>query len=293
MRLHSFLPLSLILVLILSSCTFSKAPDSPEQDKDAVGPFRSYINIPCTSVTSGLKNKVSRTDLLLVMNGFMSGTNYLKGRNETVNVNSMATIVDNYCLQYPAQTLTHALIALDRTVDQGAVSKPLEEPSEKSEFSPPSGEGMNEENATAPPRPVVPARVNVTPTPPANAKVAPSVPTKLTPAQQTAPTQVAAPARVAAPTRVTDPAAKIPAQKEVTPGFIVLVLSSTDEEESKKIVQKLRKSNFPSSIERVDLGERGIWYRVITGPYPDAVTAKKAADQLIAAKYTSAIVRKR
>lgn len=298
MRLHSFLPVCLILVLILSACTFSKAPsDSAEQDKDAVGPFRSYINIPCASVTSGLQNKGSRTDFLLVMNGFMSGTNYLKGRNETVNVNSMATIVDNYCRQYPDQTLTHALIALDRAVDHNlppAALKPLEETSEKSDtgFSSPVGEGMTEESVAAPSRPVVPARVTVTPTPPTNVKVAPSVPTRLTPAQS-APAQVAAPARTVVPARVATPAAKVPAQQEVTHGFIVLVLSSTDEEESKNVALKLRKSKFPSSVERVDLGERGIWYRVITGPYPDAVAAKKAADQLIAAKYTSAIVRKR
>jgi len=114
----------------------------------------------------------------------------------------------------------------------------------------------------------------------------------------------AAAAPVADTPAVKAPAAKVPAAApapvpevaapKVSAGgsFVVQVAATRDQAEAKRLVDKLKGKGFAATSERADLGAKGIWYRVVVGPYGDQATADKAAAQLKSQKL-SGIVRKR
>jgi cell division septation protein DedD len=83
-----------------------------------------------------------------------------------------------------------------------------------------------------------------------------------------------------------------PAPKASAGGsFVVQVASTRDQAEAKRLVDKLKGKGFAAASERADLGAKGIWFRVVTGPYSDQAAAEKAAAQLKQQKY-SVMVRK-
>ena len=94
------------------------------------------------------------------------------------------------------------------------------------------------------------------------------------------------------------PAAKPPVQAIAAPkvaptgSFVIQVASTKDQAEAKRLVASLKAKGFTVATERADLGAKGIWYRVVAGPYGDQVAAEKAAAQLKKQKF-SAMVRKR
>ena len=94
------------------------------------------------------------------------------------------------------------------------------------------------------------------------------------------------------------PAAKPPVQAIAAPkvaptgSFVIQVASTKDQAEAKRLVASLKAKGFAVATERADLGAKGIWYRVVAGPYGDQVAAEKAAAQLKKQKF-SAMVRKR
>ena len=94
------------------------------------------------------------------------------------------------------------------------------------------------------------------------------------------------------------PAAKPPvpavAAPKVAPtgSFVIQVASTKDQAEAKRLVDRLKAKGFVAAAERADLGAKGIWYRVVAGPYGDQAVAEKAAAQLKKQKF-SAMVRKR
>lgn len=106
-----------------------------------------------------------------------------------------------------------------------------------------------------------------------------------------------APAAVAAPspasvTPVPAPAPAIaPPKSSGGGGFIVQVASTKNQAEAKRLADKLTANGFAASSERADLGAKGIWYRVVAGPYADQAAADKAAAQLKKQKF-AAMVRK-
>lgn len=119
------------------------------------------------------------------------------------------------------------------------------------------------------------------------------------------PAPVAAPASApaAAPAPVASPPPQPAAVKEQAPppavpkavaagGFLVQVASTKDAAEAKRMVDKLKGAGFPATSERADLGAKGVWYRVIAGPYNDQAAANQAAEKLKKQKY-AAIVRKK
>lgn len=123
-------------------------------------------------------------------------------------------------------------------------------------------------------------------------------PTTPPPALDTAPAPAAppAPAQAAKPPA---PAAKPPATATTTApkaaaggSFVIQVASTKDQAEAKRLVDRLKAKGFAATAERADLGAKGIWYRVVAGPYGDQVAAEKAAAQLKKQKF-SAMVRKR
>jgi cell division septation protein DedD len=128
-----------------------------------------------------------------------------------------------------------------------------------------------------------------TPSPPPT--TTPPPPTDSAPAAATPP----APAQAAKPPA---PAAKPPATATTAPkaaaggSFVIQVASTKDQAEAKRLVDRLKAKGFAATAERADLGAKGIWYRVVAGPYGDQVAAEKAAAQLKKQKF-SAMVRKR
>ncbi|MHB8707424.1 MAG: SPOR domain-containing protein [Desulfuromonadales bacterium] len=140
----------------------------------------------------------------------------------------------------------------------------------------PLGSGINLPKGGYPPPPP-PAAVAPAPAP-AAAAPAPVAPVS---APQPKP-----PAAVAA--AVAEPAPKASAGGS----FVVQVVSTRDQAEAKRLVDKLKGKGFAAASERADLGAKGIWFRVVTGPYSDQATAEKAAAQLKQQKY-AVIVRKR
>ena len=121
--------------------------------------------------------------------------------------------------------------------------------------------------------------------PPPPAPVAPAPPTAAAPA----PPPAAAKAPAAAPA----PAPAVAAPKASAGGsFMVQIAATKHQAEARRMVDKLKGKGFAASAERADLGAKGIWYRVVTGPYDDQTAADKAAAQLKKQKFT-AMVRKR
>lgn len=137
----------------------------------------------------------------------------------------------------------------------------------------PLGSGINLPKGGYPPPP--PAAIAPAPTAAAPAPVAPASAPESKP-----------PAAVAA--AVAEPAPKASAGGS----FVVQVVSTRDQAEAKRLVDKLKGKGFAAASERADLGAKGIWFRVVTGPYSDQATAEKAATQLRQQKY-SVMVRKR
>jgi cell division septation protein DedD len=88
------------------------------------------------------------------------------------------------------------------------------------------------------------------------------------------------------------PAVAAPPKVAPTGSFVIQVASTKDQAEAKRLVASLKAKGFAVATERADLGAKGIWYRVVAGPYGDQVAAEKAAAQLKKQKF-SAMVRKR
>lgn len=96
------------------------------------------------------------------------------------------------------------------------------------------------------------------------------------------------------------PAAPVPAPPPSTAppkasaggGFVVQVAATKDQAEARRLVGKLGEKGFAAAIERADLGAKGIWFRVVAGPYGEQAAAEKAAAQLKQQKF-SVMVRKR
>ena len=69
-------------------------------------------------------------------------------------------------------------------------------------------------------------------------------------------------------------------------------MATKDQAEAKRVIDRLKAKGFAAATEKADLGAKGIWYRVTTGPYGDQDAADKAAAQLKKQKFP-AMVRKR
>jgi cell division protein FtsN len=96
-----------------------------------------------------------------------------------------------------------------------------------------------------------------------------------------------------APAVTPPPTAKAAASKASSNGaYVVQVVSTKNEAEARKIIGKLQGTGVAVHQERADLGAKGIWYRVVAGPYADQAAANQAAEKIKKQKY-SAIVRKK
>ncbi len=64
---------------------------------------------------------------------------------------------------------------------------------------------------------------------------------------------------------------KIPAEK-----IVVQVLSTQNRNDATTARNRMIQAGFPSGVFEVNLGEKGIWYRVYVGPFEDESTAQAA-----------------
>ncbi len=91
-----------------------------------------------------------------------------------------------------------------------------------------------------------------------------------------------------------------PRQKPVTVptassdgSFVVQVASFRTSEDAGKLVVRLKTYKLTTFVESADLGKKGVWYRVLTGPYGSREKADQAAGLLREKERLSALVRQR
>lgn len=75
--------------------------------------------------------------------------------------------------------------------------------------------------------------------------------------------------------------------------FVVQVASFRTSEDAKKLASRIEGYNLSTFIESADLGEKGLWYRVLAGPYANRGNAVQAAGLLKEKERLSALVRQR
>lgn len=76
-------------------------------------------------------------------------------------------------------------------------------------------------------------------------------------------------------------------------GFVVQIASFRTAEDASKYQARLGKQGLTTYQERADLGAKGVWFRVIAGPYAERTAADQVATLLKEKERVSALVRKR
>lgn len=75
--------------------------------------------------------------------------------------------------------------------------------------------------------------------------------------------------------------------------FVVQIASFRTSEDAKKLGDRLKTHNLTTFVESADLGKKGVWYRVLAGPYASRDNADQAAALLREKERLSALVRQR
>jgi DedD protein len=75
--------------------------------------------------------------------------------------------------------------------------------------------------------------------------------------------------------------------------FVVQVASFRTSEDAGKLADRLKSYKLTTFVESADLGKKGVWYRVLAGPYEDQEKADQAAGLLKEKERLSALVRRR
>lgn len=75
--------------------------------------------------------------------------------------------------------------------------------------------------------------------------------------------------------------------------FVVQIASFRNGEDAKSLASRLKQYKLSPFIETADLGDKGLWYRVLAGPYNRREGAETAAALLKEKERLSALVRKR
>lgn len=63
-------------------------------------------------------------------------------------------------------------------------------------------------------------------------------------------------------------------------GYVLLLESHRNLDPAKKRARELSAQGIEAKVESVDLGEKGRWYRVVHGQFPDRETAKAKGEEL-------------
>lgn len=75
--------------------------------------------------------------------------------------------------------------------------------------------------------------------------------------------------------------------------FVVQVASFRTSEDAAKLADHLKKYRLKMSVEKADLGAKGVWYRVLSGPFGAREQADNAVNLLREKERLAAIVRQR
>ena len=75
--------------------------------------------------------------------------------------------------------------------------------------------------------------------------------------------------------------------------FVVQVASFRTNEDAGKLAIRLKDYKLSSFVESADLGEKGVWHRVLVGPYANREDADQTAGLLREKERVSALVRRR
>jgi DedD protein len=82
------------------------------------------------------------------------------------------------------------------------------------------------------------------------------------------------------------------AEEPKTKGYVVQTGSFTKMEEAERFKKQLSAKGYDSFVRKVDLKDKGIWYRVLLGPLPTKSDAEKLAGDLKKKERLSGFVRK-
>ena len=115
------------------------------------------------------------------------------------------------------------------------------------------------------------------------------------PPQQKVKTKAAVKDEASQPQKQTTKQAKIPAPPPVAKQgrFVVQVASFRTGEDAGKLATRLEKYQLTTYIEKADLGDKGVWHRVLSGPYESRESADQAAELLKQKERLSALVRQK
>jgi cell division septation protein DedD len=140
----------------------------------------------------------------------------------------------------------------------------------------------------------MPAKTDVPAPPPAKA-AAPVAKAAAPVAKAAAPVaKAAAPvAKAAAPVaKAAAPVAKA-AAPAAAGGYLVQAAAFRGNEDAKRLQAKLARKGYAAFTEEVQLGAKGVWYRVYVGPFATAGAADAVVSRLKAEERLTALVRKR
>ncbi len=135
----------------------------------------------------------------------------------------------------------------------------------------PLGSGINRppETRSAPQEPAAPVKSTVQTQ--AEARPAPPVPT---------------------PSAATSTVAAIP-PASAQGAYVVQVASFKDSSDAAGLSGKLAAKGYQSFTQQADLGAKGVWHRVMVGPFADSQAAGQVVERLKAQEKLSALVKKR
>ena len=74
---------------------------------------------------------------------------------------------------------------------------------------------------------------------------------------------------------------------------MVQVASFRTSEDARKLADRLKIYQLTTFVESADLGKKGVWYRVLAGPYENREKADQTSALLKAKERLSALVRQR
>ncbi len=100
-------------------------------------------------------------------------------------------------------------------------------------------------------------------------------------------------APVPLPSKPLAPLASTPPAASTDGAFVVQIASFRTREDAGKLAHRLKSHKLATFIESADLGEKGVWHRVLAGPYKSRKNADQAAAFLKEKERLSVLVRKR
>ena len=108
----------------------------------------------------------------------------------------------------------------------------------------------------------------------------------------------AKPARIDTDNKPTKSTSKSEIIKQTSPrptegAFVVQIASFRSEADAAKLIKRLDPYSLKAFVETVDLGEKGTWYRVLSGPFDTRENAAKTVSLLQEKERLSALIRQR